>query len=147
MRAMQIVDLTGPDSAPREADVPQPEASHPLTPGAGVVVDVHAAGVTFPEVLQSRGEYQIKPPLPFVPGSEIAGVVRSAPEGSGFSAGDRVAAFPGLGGFAEVAAAMPQAVFPLPDSVDFVAGAALPMNYLTMHFAPTRRGGLRAGES
>jgi NADPH2:quinone reductase len=112
-----------------------------------VLIDVHAAGVTFPEVLQSRGEYQIKPPLPFVPGSEIAGVVRSAPDGSGFSAGDRVAAFPGLGGFAEVAAAMPHAVFPLPESVDFVAGAALPMNYLTMHFALTRRGGLRAGET
>ncbi len=50
-----------------------------LTPGSGVVVDVHAAGVSFPEVLQTRGEYQFKPPLPFVPGSEVAGVVRSAP--------------------------------------------------------------------
>jgi NADPH2:quinone reductase len=112
-----------------------------------VLIDVHAAGVTFPEVLQSRGEYQIKPPLPFVPGSEVAGVVRSAPDGSGFSAGDRVAAFPGLGGFAEVVGAMPQAVFRLPESVSFVAGAALPMNYLTMHFALTRRGGLREGET
>jgi len=49
-----------------------------LTPGTGIVIDVQAAGVSFPEVLQSRGEYQLKPPLPFVPGSEVAGVVRSA---------------------------------------------------------------------
>ncbi|MDQ1632448.1 MAG: NADPH:quinone reductase, partial [Frankiaceae bacterium] len=79
--------------------------------------------------------------------SEVAGVVRSAPEGSGVTAGDRVVGFPGLGGFAEVAAAMPQAVFPLPDSVSFEAGAGLAMNYLTMHFALVRRGALRSGET
>ncbi len=71
---------------------------HPLTPGSGVMVEVHAAGVSFPEVLQTRGEYQLKPPLPFVPGSEIAGVVREAPEGAVLRTGDRVAAFCGLGG-------------------------------------------------
>ena len=79
MKAIEIVDLSGPDSALREADVPEPEASHMLTPGSGVLVDVTAAGVSFPEVLQTRGEYQVKPPLPFVPGSEVAGPVRSAP--------------------------------------------------------------------
>ena len=68
-----------------------------------MVVDVHAAGVSFPEVLQTRGEYQVKPPLPFVPGSEVAGVVRSAPEGAAVKEGDRVAACCMLGGFAEVA--------------------------------------------
>lgn len=140
MRAVQITSLDGP-SALEVVDVDEPG-------GDGMVlIDVHAAGVTFPEVLQSRGQYQLKPPLPFTPGSEVAGVVRSAPEGSGFSAGDGVAAFPGLGGFAEVAAAMPQAVFRLPDSVSFEAGAGLPMNYLTMHFALVRRGGLQAGET
>jgi NADPH2:quinone reductase len=140
VRAVHISTLDGP-SALELVEVDEPT-------GEGMVlIDVHAAGVTFPEVLQSRGEYQIKPPLPFVPGSEVAGVVRAAPEGSGLSAGDRVAAFPGLGGFGEVVAAMPQAVFPLPESVSFVAGAALPMNYLTMHFALTRRGGLRTGET
>ena len=76
MRAIQITDLSGPDSALELVDLAEPEASHLLTPGEGVVVDVHAAGVSFPEVLQTRGEYQIKPPLPFVPGSEVAGVVR-----------------------------------------------------------------------
>ncbi len=62
-------------------ELPEPPATHMLTPGTGVVIDVHAAGVSFPEVLQTRGEYQLKPPLPFVPGSEVAGVVCSAPDG------------------------------------------------------------------
>ena len=81
MRAIQIVELSGPDGALREVDIPEPEPSHLLTPASGVVVDVHAAGVSFPEVLQTRGEYQVKPDLPFVPGSEVGGVVRSAPGG------------------------------------------------------------------
>src|SRR3954469_8830588 len=147
MKAIQIVDLSGPDSALKLADVPEPEPSHMLTPGAGVLVDVHVAGVSFPEVLQTRGEYQIKPELPFVPGAEVAGTVRSAPEGSGFAPGQRVVAFPGLGGYAEVVSADPFFVFALPDAVSFEQGAALPMNYLTMHFALTRRGALRSGET
>src|ERR671924_1701266 len=103
MRAIQIAELSGPDGALREVDLPEPEPSHPMSPGSGVLVDVHAAGVSFPEVLQTRGEYQLKPPLPFVPGSEVAGTVRSAPDGAGLEGGDRVAAFCMLGGFAEVA--------------------------------------------
>src|SRR5439155_1431865 len=71
VRAVQITELSGPDSALQLADVPEPEASHMLTPGSGVVVDVHAAGVSFPEVLQTRGEYQVKPELPFIPASEV----------------------------------------------------------------------------
>src|SRR5215207_212203 len=125
MRAVQIVNLTGPESALAATDVPEPEPSHPLTPGEGVVVDVHAAGVSFPEVLQTRGEYQLKPPLPFVPGSEVAGVVRSAPDGAEVAAGDRVAAFCALGGFAEVAVAPAFLTFPLPEALDFAQGAAL----------------------
>ena len=61
---------------------------------------MHAAGVSFPELLQTRGLYQLKPPLPFVPGSEVGGIVRSAPAGAAVKEGDRVAAFCGLGGFA-----------------------------------------------
>src|SRR3954449_1318837 len=123
MRALQITELTGPDSALKIVDVPEPGVEHPMTPGSGVVVDVHAAGVSFPEVLQSRGEYQVKPPLPFVPGSEVAGVVRSAPEGARVATGDRVAAFCALGGFAEVAVAPEFLTFPLPDELDDVQGA------------------------
>ena len=77
MRALQITELSGPRSALAQVDLSEPEPSHPLTPGSGVVVDVHAAGVSFPEVLQTRGEYQLKPELPFVPGSEVAGTVRA----------------------------------------------------------------------
>lgn len=146
MRALQITELTGPDTALAMADVPEPEASHFLTPGSGVVVDVHVAGVSFPEVLQTRGEYQVKPPLPFVPGSEVGGVVRSAPEGSGFHAGDRVAAFCMLGGFAEVAVAPVPLTFKLPDALDFAQGAALILNYHTAYFALKLRGRLAAGE-
>jgi NADPH2:quinone reductase len=147
MRALQITELTGPESALAPVDVPEPDPSHPMTPGRGVVVDVHAAGVSFPEVLQTRGEYQLKPPLPFVPGSEVAGTVRSAPEGSGLRPGDRVAAFCVLGGFAEVAVAPEFLVFPLPDALDFAQGASLVLNYHTAYFALVLRGRLREGET
>ncbi|MDT3396549.1 NADPH:quinone oxidoreductase family protein [Streptomyces sp. B1866] len=141
MRAAQVTRLDGP-KAVQVTDVPDP------LPGAGQVhIDVHAAGVTFPDVLLSRGRYQIKPDPPFVPGSEVAGVVRSAPEDSGLRPGDRVAAFPGFGGFAEQIAADPRVVFPLPDRLSFEAGAGLPMNCLTVHFGLTRRGRLRPGET
>ena len=76
-----------------------------------------------------------------------AGVGRTAPAGAAVRPGDRVAAFPGLGGFAEVVAVDPHLVFPLPDAVSFAAGAALPMNYLTVHFALVRRGALQPGET
>jgi NADPH2:quinone reductase len=141
MRAVQIVTLDGP-GAVRVVDLPDPE------PGPDhVLVEVHAAGVTFPEVLQSRGLYQYKPELPFVPGAEVAGVVRAAPDGCGVQPGDRVAAFPGVGGYAELALAAPHMVFRLPDRVSFTAGAALPMNYLTVHLGLVRRGRLEAGET
>ncbi len=146
MRAIQIVDLSGPREALREADLPEPEASHMLTPGEGVLVDVRAAGVSFPEVLQTRGEYQVKPPLPFVPGSEVAGVVRSATDGAGLKAGDRVAAFCMLGGFAEVAVAPGFFCFPLPDELDFAQGAGLVLNYHTAYFSLKLRGRLQQGE-
>src|ERR1700737_1561001 len=129
MKAVQIVDLSAPQSALEMADLPEPEPSHMLTPGAGVVVDVHAAGVSFPEVLQTRGEYQVKPPLPFVPGSEVGGVVRAAPEEATVRPGDRVAAFCMLGGFAEVAVAPAFLCFKLADGLDFAQGAALILNY------------------
>jgi NADPH:quinone reductase len=147
MKAVHITALTGPDEALEIVDVPEPEPSHMLTPDSGVVVDVHAAGVSFPEVLQTRGEYQVKPDLPFIPGSEVGGVVRSAPDGAAVSAGDRVAAFCMLGGFAEVAVAPEFFTFPLPDSLDFEQGAALILNYHTAYFALKLRGRLAEGET
>ncbi|HWV88238.1 MAG TPA: NADPH:quinone oxidoreductase family protein [Capillimicrobium sp.] len=146
MRAVQITELTGPDTALSLVDIPEPEASHPLTPGRGVIVDVEAAGVSFPELLQTRGEYQLKPPLPFVPGSEVAGVVRSAPEGADVAPGDRVAAFCMLGGWAETVVAPEHFTFKLPAGLDAAQGAGLILNYHTAWFALAMRGRLAEGE-
>src|SRR3954452_25174306 len=139
MRAVQITELTGPDTALQIVDVPEPEPSHLLTPGSGVLVDVHASGVSFPEVLQTRGQYQVKPDLPFVPGSEVGGVARDT--------GRRVAALCMLGGFAEVAVAPEHLVFELPDELDFAQGASLVLNYHTAYFSLVTRGRLREGET
>jgi NADPH:quinone reductase len=147
MRAIQIVELSGPDGALREVDLPEPEPSHMLTPGSGVVVEVHAAGVSFPEVLQTRGEYQMKPDLPFVPGSEVGGVVRSAPESAAVREGDRVAAFCMLGAFADIAVAPEWLTFPLADWLDFAQGAGLILNYHTAYFALKLRGRVNEGET
>jgi NADPH2:quinone reductase len=147
VRAIQITDLTGPDSALSLVDIPEPEPSHAMTPGRAVLVDVHAVGVSFPEVLQTRGAYQFKPPLPFVPGSEVGGVVRSAPPEAAVKEGDRVAAFCMLGAFAEVVAAPEFMCFKLPDELDFAQGAALVLNYHTAYFSLKLRGRLAEGET
>ncbi len=147
MKAVQIIEESGPDSALALVELPEPEPSHMLTPGAGVLVEVHAAGVSFPELLQTRGQYQMKPPLPFVPGSEVGGVVLSAPEGAAVKPGDRVAAFCALGGFAETAVAPEFFTFPLAAELDFAQGAALILNYHTAYFALLLRGRLAAGET
>jgi len=146
VRAVQITQLTGPDDV-RVAEVPEPEASHPFTPGSGVLIDVHAAGVAFPEVLQSRGQYQLRPELPFVPGAEVGGVVVSAPPGADVSPGDRVAALTLTGGFAERAVAPAWGVFRVPDAFDHAQAASLVFNYHTAWFALVMRGRLAAGES
>jgi len=147
VRAVQIVKESGPTEALEVVDVPEPDASHMLTPGSGVLVDVRAAGVSFPEVLQSRGQYQFKPPLPFVPGSEVSGVVRSAPPDSAVAPGDRVAAFCMIGGFAEVAVAPGFLSFRLDDALDFAQGAGLILNYHTAYFSLKLRGRLTEGET
>lgn len=142
MRAVQISTLDGPDSV-TVVDVDEPAARD-----GSVVIEVHAAGVAFPDALLTRGLYQYKPELPFVPGSEIAGIVRSAPPESGLSAGDRVAALTGLSdGMAEVAVVSPDTVFALPESVSLSAGAGLLFNDLTVHFALRERGRLAPGET
>ena len=147
MKAIQITQETGPDSALAIVDVPEPEASHMLTPGEGVLVEVHSAGVSFPELLQTRGMYQLKPPLPFIPGSEVGGIVISAPDDASVSAGDRVAAFCALGGWAETAVAPEFFAFKLPDELDYAQGAALVLNYHTAYFSLLMRGRLKQGES
>jgi NADPH2:quinone reductase len=112
-----------------------------------VVVDVGAAGVSFPDLLLLRGEYQLKLNPPFVPGTEIAGVVHSAPADSGFKAGQRVSALSMLGAWAEQVAVPAGSVTPTPDGIDDGAAVCLLGNYYTMYFALARRAALRAGET
>src|SRR3954464_3069368 len=144
MRAVQVTRLDGPDAISVE-EVPEPTADGPF--GPQVVLDVHAVGISFPDLLLSKGQYQLKPELPFTLGVDFAGVVRSAPEGSGLAEGDRVAAVLGHGGAADLVGLGPDSVFPLPDALRFEQGAAIPMNYLTAHFALSERGSLKEGET
>lgn len=140
MRAVQVRALDGPAAvAVGQTDVP----------GAGpgqVTVDVHAAGVNFPDLLMTRGLYQDRPDPPFTLGCEVAGTVRQTGPGAGWQPGQRVAGYCGTGGLAEVAVVDGEALFELPDSVPCAVGAALSMNTFTAHFALRRRGWLRAGE-
>ncbi|KZS58846.1 NADPH:quinone oxidoreductase [Mycobacterium kansasii] len=140
MRAARVTRLDGPDSV-EVGEVDEPA-------GDGVVVDVYAAGVAFPDALLTRGRYQYRPEPPFVLGAEIAGVVRTAPEDAHVRAGDRVVGLTMLtGGMAEVAVLSPDRVFKLPDNVSFEAGAGLLFNDLTVYFALSVRGRLQRGET
>ena len=141
MRALQITDLIGPDGVAVMDDV-----AEPTDDGRSVIIDTAFAGVSFPDLLQTRGMYQIRPEPPFTPGVEAAGVVRSAPAGSGFSPGDRVAVW-GTACHAEVIAAHPNQCFIIPEELSLAEGASLVLNYQTAVFCMVDRGGLRAGES
>ena len=141
MHAARITCLDGP-SAVEVTEVAAPERQ-----GDQVLIEVHRAGVAFPDVLQTRGQYQLKPDLPFTPGAEVAGVVQEAPEGSSLTVGQRVAAFSVLGGYAEQVAVPETMVLPVPDAMDLDTAAALPMNYLTCLFALLHRGRLVEGET
>ena len=112
-----------------------------------VVIDVRAAGVCFPDLLLTKGEYQLKLPPPFVPGMETAGVVRSAPDASGFQAGERVSAFGVLGGYAERVAVPVGNVVRSPAELDDAQAVSLLVNYNTMYFALARRAAMRPGDS
>jgi len=147
VKAVQITSLNGPDA------IVFGEAVAPIAGLDQVMIKVHAAGASFPELLQTRGLYHVKPPLPFTPGFEVAGEIVSAPHGSKFKPGDRVAALPMfgdlpmVGGFAELAVAQEEMTFALPEQVSFIQGAALPLNYLTAYFALVERAHLTPGES
>jgi NADPH2:quinone reductase len=140
MKALEVQALTGPDGI-AVVDRPEPEDD-----GTGVVVDVVVGGVSFPDLLQSKGLYQFRPDPPFIPGLEMAGVVRSAPSTSGFEAGDRVCAWT-RNCLAEVATCKPSEVFALPEQLTFEEGASLILNYQTAVFCMIHRGGLKSGES
>ena len=141
MRALVLREFTGPDGvALDEVPAPTGDDSRPA------LIEVHAAGVSFADMLITRGQYQLRPPLPFVPGLEVAGVLRHAPEGSGFASGQRVAAFMFGGAFAEEATADPAHMVVLPDGLGFPEAAGYVVNYQTAWFALVRRARLQPGE-
>jgi NADPH2:quinone reductase len=121
----------------------------PLDAGPGeVVVSVKAASVNFPDVLIIQNKYQVKPPLPFSPGSEVAGVVTSVGAGvAHVKPGDRVMAIIGYGAFAEEIKAEAARVIPLPAGMDFDTAAAFGLTYATSDHALRDRGALVAGET
>ncbi|NYG54262.1 NADPH:quinone oxidoreductase family protein [Nocardioides perillae] len=139
MRAVQVTSPTGPrDLEVRDVEEP--------TPGPDdVLVEVHSVGTSFPDLLLSKGEYQLKPEPPFTLGVDFAGTVVSGPDG--FEPGQRVVGVLPYGGAAERVVVPRIFCFPLPDRLSFDEGAAIPMNYLTAHFALAERGGLRSGET
>ncbi len=113
-----------------------------------VVVDVKAASVNFPDLLIIQNKYQFKPPLPFTPGSEVAGLVRQVGEGvTDLKPGDRVQAMTGWGGFAEQIVTAADAAVPIPDEMSFEDAAALLMTYGTSHYALKDRADLQPGET
>lgn len=142
MRAVVCREL-GPPSAITVEDVAAPE----VRPG-GVVVAVEAAGVNYVDALFIQGRYQIKPPLPFTPGSEIAGTVQAVGDGvTTVSVGDRVLAMCGLGGFAEQVSLPAATVSVLPPDLDAARAATFTQSYCTALFALQDRAGIQPGET
>jgi NADPH2:quinone reductase len=113
-----------------------------------LLLDVHAAGINFPDVLAIAGQYQVKTPLPFVPGNEAAGIVAGiGPRVSQFAIGDKVIINTPGGAFAEKCVASVQRCAPLPDELNFEQGAGFSVTYGTSYHALKQSAGLRSGES
>jgi NADPH2:quinone reductase len=144
MRAVQVLTPTGPADV-RVVDVLEPE------PGPfDVLVAVESVGISFPDLLLSKGEYQLKPEMPFTLGVDVAGTVVSVGDRADrpdLSVGDRVAGVVPYGGASERCVLPSTSVFALPDRLSYDEGAALPMNYLTALFALQERGHVQAGET
>ncbi len=142
MRAMLCQELGGPEKLVM-AEVPSP----PLGEGA-VRIEIHAAGVNFADTLLISGQYQDRPPLPFIPGMEVGGVVREVGAGVGhLKSGDRVLASVGRGGYAEEVVTEAEIVQRIPNSMDFATAAGFPVAYSTSHGAFEWRARLKPGET
>src|SRR5687768_518050 len=142
MKAVLCKQFGPPDSLVVE-EVPSPRAG----PGE-TVISVKAASLNFPDVLIIQNKYQFKPPLPFSPGSELAGVVKEVGAGvQGWRVGDKVIAFTTYGAFAEEVKTEASRLIPLPEKMDFVTGAAFLLTYGTTDHALRDRGALAAGET
>ena len=132
----------------------EPEGMHwnevPLTePAAGHVrIRSHAAALNFFDILQVQGKYQVKPPFPFTPGAEVAGVIDAVGPGvDNFEVGDRVLAMPQLGAFAEQVISAADRTFAIPASMPFEQAAAFPIVYQTSWCALVTRGAVKEGET
>lgn len=134
----------GPAESLSVEDVPR----QPVGPGE-VRIRIRAAGLNFADTLMVAGQYQVKPPFPFVPGIEMAGeVVETGPAVHDLRPGMRVMTYlRAAGGFAEELVTSDALAVPIPDAMDFVTAAAFPIAYGTSHFALTYRGYLRPGET
>ncbi|MFE7319135.1 NADPH:quinone oxidoreductase family protein [Streptomyces sp. NPDC057555] len=144
MKAWRVHANGEPRAVMRLEEVPDPQ------PGPGqLLLRVRAAGVNFPDALLCRGQYQVRPPLPFTPGVEICGEVLAAGEGAAGAIGARVLAQPALpgGGFAELAVVDAATVRPAPEALDDAEAAALHIGYQTGWFGLHRRARLQAGET
>ena len=146
MFAHRIAAFTGPEDVEWTEVAAAAESAEPAA-GGGVVIDVAAAGVSFADLLQTRGAYQMRVTLPYTPGMDAAGVVRSCAPAAGFRPGQRVAVLVPYGCWQEVINVPPGRVLPLPDGMSFEAAAAAPLNYLTGLFALVRRARALAGET
>lgn len=124
------------------------EVSNPVAGRGQVVVAVKACGINFPDMLIIENKYQFKPALPFAPGAEVAGIVKSVGEGvTRVKVGDRVIASVGNGGMAEEVVADANRLIPMPDEMDFETGSALILTYGTSHYALKDRAKLKPGEN
>lgn len=142
MRAM-VATKWGEPTDLRLMELPDPE------PGPRqVAINVHASACNFFDILMVQGKYQVRPPLPFSPGGEVAGVVRAVGPGvERIAPGDRVFAMLGWGGYASVALAPADAVYRMPDSMSFEHGAAFGVVYQTSYFGLVYRAQLQPGET
>lgn len=143
MRAMRVHELAEDISTIRMDEIDLPP------PGEGEVrLQLKACSINFPDILMIQGKYQFKPPLPFSPGMEGAGIVTALGAGvSGLSVGDKVVAGLRIGGFAEEVNASASSCRLIPDGMSFVKAAAYPAAYLTAYVALVVRGHLKAGET
>ncbi len=142
MRAVICSRLDGPEAL-TVGELPDPKAQQ-----GQVLVEVRAASLNFPDALMVRGLYQVKPPLPFVPGAELAGIVREVGPGvERPGVGDSIMGFAGHGGFAELCVVDAARTMPLPEGVDFAQGAAFGLTYGTALHALRDCGALRPGET
>jgi NADPH2:quinone reductase len=143
MKAVVCSEIGLADKLHLEADWPEPEVG-----AYDVLIDVKAAGINFPDVLQIQGKYQFQPELPYVPGGECAGVVSAIGDAvTRYKVGDEVVTYGGSGAFCEKMTAGEGGVFPKPSSLTFAEAAGVSINYFTSYYALKQRAELKAGET